>query len=484
MKQYLRIAAFCTMLLATAMVTKAQTRYLDEVFSDVTIDTTIQYGENYEFFTGFQQLKPLLMDVYYPTGDTATNRPVVLLSHNGSFLPEALTAQALGFCFKGRRDSSMVELCKRFARRGYVAISFDYRLGWNATSSDPEVRAKTIIQAVYRAMQDSKGLIRYLRSTHTNGNQWGIDPSKIVLGGSNSGAYVALAANSLNDTTELNQSKFVGTGGRFIQQDTIGDFEGFGGLQNHDNYSGFSSAYNVTLALGGAVGDTSWIQAGEGPVIAFHGSNETLTPYNTGIVVTSTGQPVIEVSGAGDFMPVYNRLGCNNSFLPNNFAQGPANRQNGVFTQSYEGLYPFHGQSFEPWNWYSCNLSINSFATKAKANLYIDTIMGYTAPRLYKQLIDNSYEGPTGIFEAKNDISMSVYPNPANNYLTVKVAGEQKPMASLQLVDITGRVVSEVKDVDAYTASVNVAELVNGIYTLNVKLTDGNTAARRIAVHK
>lgn len=485
MKQYLRIAAFCTMLLATAMVSNAQVRYLEEVFSNVDVDTTIQYGENYEYYTGFASLKPLVMDVYTPAGDNQTNRPVILLSHNGSFLPEAITSQG-GYCFAGRRDSAMVELCKRFARRGYVAISFDYRLGWNFQSSDAETRAKTIIQAVYRAMQDSKSLIRYLKDDFSNnGNQWGIDTSKIVLGGSNSGAYVALAANSLNDVAELSTTKFVGTGGPFISQDTLGDFDGLGGLLNHDNHTGFSSKFQATLALGGAVGDTSWIQAGEGPVIAFHGVNEFLTPYNTGLVVTSTLQPVIEVSGAGDFMPVYDRLGCNNVLAPNNFGQGPPNRQGGVPTVSYEGLYPFYNAGYEPWNWYPCTLTtINPGANPTRGNLYIDTIMGYSAPRLYKVLIDNTYEGPTGIFEAKNDISMSVFPNPANNYFTVKVAAEQKPIASIQLVDVTGRIVSEQTNVAGNSANVNVAELVNGIYTLNVKLTDGSMAARRVAVTK
>lgn len=487
MKQYLRIAAFCTALFATAMVAKAQqVRYLDEVFADVQVDTTIVYGQNYGYYSNFLTLQPLVMDVYRPVGDTATKRPVVLLSHNGSFVPESATAQPpLNFCFKGRKDSSMVELCHRFARRGYVAISFDYRLGWAASSSDQETRAKTIIQAVYRAMQDGKTLIRYLKNdVITGSNQWGIDTSKIVLGGSNSGAYVALAANSLNDVSELSQPKFVGLNGPFIDQDTIGDFDGFGGTQNNDNYPGISSKFQATLALGGAVGDTSWIQAGEGPVIAFHGVNETLTPYNTATVVTSTQQAVIEVSGAGDFMPVYNRLGCNAAFSPNNFMDGPPNKQGGVTTVSYEGLYPLYGQTFEPWNWYSCQLLINPFATKAKANLYIDTIMGYSAPRLYKTLIDNSYQGPVGIFEAKGDIQMSVFPNPANNNINVRVSNEQKAIATVQLIDVTGRIVSEQSNIDAHFTSVNVSEVVSGVYMLNIKLTDGTMATRRVSVEK
>ncbi|MFN8288170.1 MAG: T9SS type A sorting domain-containing protein [Chitinophagales bacterium] len=479
---------------ATAFMAKAQTRYLDEVFTDVQVDTTVVYAQNYEFFSGFAQLKPLVMDVYRPVGDTATHRPLILLSHNGSFLPENITGALLSLCFKGRKDSSMVELCKRFARRGYVAVSFDYRLGWNATSSVQETRTATIIQAVYRAMQDSKSLVRYFKNDYsTNGNSWGIDTAKIVIGGSNSGAYVALAASSLNALSEINDIKFVGTNGAFIKQDTIGDFDGFGGFQNHDNYPGISSKFQCVLALGGAVGDTSWIQAGETPIISFHGVNESGTPYNTGIVTTTTGQPVIEVSGAGDYMPKVDAFGNNNAFKPSNFQQGPPNKNGaGQTTTSIEGLYPFYGQGFEPWNWYEPNCynastnmqTLNPGANPSKASLYIDTIMGYSTPRLYKLLIDQNYMGPSGINEVKDIVSLKLFPNPASSEINVSITANEKPITSIQLFDVTGRLVKDVTNINAFVKTIAVADLSNGIYTLSVKLTDGSTAGRRIAIQK
>ena len=74
-------------------------------------------------------------------------------------------------------------------------------------------------------------------------------------------------------------------------------------------------------------------------MLAFHGVSETSTKYNTGIVVTSSGQPVIEVSGPGDFMPFVDALGNNDVFKPNTFAQGPPNRDGlGNQTVPIEGL--------------------------------------------------------------------------------------------------------------------------------------------------
>ncbi len=489
-------------LLTAVFATQAQTRYLNEVFSNVQVTDSVVYGQNYEHYTGYTIPQPLVMTVYRPLGDTATNRPVILLSHNGSFLPAYITNNLVGLCFAERKDSSIVELCKRFARRGYVAVSYDYRLGWSASSSVQEVRTATIIRAVYRAMQDSKVLVRYFKNDFANNaNSYGIDTGKIVIGGSNSGAYVALACGSMNDTAELSNLKFWGSNGPFIKQDTLGDFEGFGGVQNYDNYPGISSRFQCVLALGGAVGDTSWIQPGEPPVIAFQGLNETGTPYNTAIVTTTTGQPVIEVSGSGDFMPYVDAKGNNNVFMPNSFMQGPPNKDgNGATTTSIEGLYPFYGQYFEPWNWYDPNCFTNSqqmqnladpgnsnnWATPSKADRYMDTIMGYTLPRLYKLFIDPNFTNWTwsGINEVRETVEMKLFPNPAANELNIYINPEQKPISTVRLFDATGRIVKDINAVNAFIKTLDVSSMNSGIYLLYITLTDGTTATRKVVIEK
>ena len=490
MKKLIQILLF-TGLISTAPVIQAQTRYLDEVFTNVQIDTSIVYAQNYEFFTDFTSLQPLIMDVYRPVGDTATNRPVILLSHNGSFLPDVYTHAFAALCFSGIKDSSLEELCKRFARRGYVAVSFNYRLGWAASSTVQETRTATIIQAVYRAMQDSKSLVRYFKNNYANnGNTWGIDTGKFVIGGTNSGAYVALAAGTMNDTSELSNLKFVGSNGPFIRQDTLGDFDGFGGVQNYDNYPGISSRFECVLSLGGAVGDTSWIKAGDPPIIAFQGANETGTPYNTAIVTTTFGDPVVEVSGSGDFMPIVEAKGLNNVFKPNNFRQGPPNiNSNGVQTTSLEGLYPFYGKEFEPWNWYdpTCYTNsqqmqtLNPGSNRTTANLYIDTIMGYTLPRLYKLFIDPSFNA---IQEIKENVQVGLFPNPASTSVNISVTTVQTPISNIRLFDVAGRLVKEVSHVGSVTKSMDVSSVNNGIYLITVKLTDGAAATRRLVIER
>ena len=64
-------------------------------------------------------LMPIECDIYQPIGDTATSRPVIIVSHTGSFLPPVANGQPTGSI----KDSSIVEQCTRWAKKGYVACA-------------------------------------------------------------------------------------------------------------------------------------------------------------------------------------------------------------------------------------------------------------------------------------------------------------------------------------------------------------------------
>ena len=159
----------------------AQTRYLDDVFSSVTLTSNITYATNISILPMLQSLPPgpapIQYDIYEPTGDTIVNRPVIILVHTGSFLPPIVNGQPTG----AKTDLSIAEQCKRWAKKGYVVIAMDNRLGWNPTSTDQDVRTSSLLQAAYRGIQDAKAMVRYMRMTEANGNPYGIDESKIVF---------------------------------------------------------------------------------------------------------------------------------------------------------------------------------------------------------------------------------------------------------------------------------------------------------------
>ena len=146
---------------------QGQVRYLDEIFTDVSVDLNVVYGNNISILTGAPAAIDLTMDVYRPVGDNATNRPVVIYVHTGSFLPQYFNGQITG----GKQDSCAVEICKRLARMGYVAVSATYRQGWLPLADDQNTRTSTLLQAAYRGIIDTRTCIRFLRKSNAeNGN--------------------------------------------------------------------------------------------------------------------------------------------------------------------------------------------------------------------------------------------------------------------------------------------------------------------------
>lgn len=458
-------------------------RYLTPQFSDVKVTKDIKYGENYSYNTSFLTTEDLLMDVYEPEGDTETKRPVIILGHGGSYLSL--------YPWGKKEQYSVVEMCNRFAKLGYVAVSIDYRLGWQAGSSDAEIREKTIINAVYRGMQDFKTAVRYFKKDATNDNLWKIDPCKIFVGGTNSGGYSALATGTLNKVDELHGVKFLDSNGNpYINQTLTGDFDGFGGSQNLDNHAGYTSDARAILALGAATGDSLWVEAGETPVVAMAGVDETTTPYNTAIVITSSGTAIIVVSGAGDFMPRLERLGNNTVFAAAGLPAGPPNKNGaGQITEPIEGLYPFYGAGFEPWSWYDeaqamGDPSLNPTASQVKAMAYIDTIISYTAPRFFEIIKDETAcQVTTSVKDVqKETLNFSAVPNPASNTITVIGASPETAIVSATLFDINGRVVRTIDNKSGYYAVIPVEDLANGMYTVAIQTNDGNHSMKKVII--
>ncbi len=153
-----------------------------------------------------------MMDVYEPTGDTETDRRVLVMLHTGSFLPAIANGQPTG----DKSDFAIVEACKNYARRGYVAVAVNYRLGWNPVSTSEDVRRATLIQAAYRGLQDTKTAVRFLRKTAAeDGNPYGVG-EKFAVGGYGTGGYLSLAVASLNDyESELLMAKFIDNSRRY-----------------------------------------------------------------------------------------------------------------------------------------------------------------------------------------------------------------------------------------------------------------------------
>jgi len=238
---------------------KSQTRYLDEIFDEVTKTEDVIYGNApdlpFVFLFEWNTIDiDLDMDIYEPAGDTITNRPVIIFIHSGAF-------------FTGNNEADdVVALSVASAKRGYVAVSMNYRLGLNVLSSYSGERA------VYRGVQDASAAIRYLREHHTD---YGIDYEKIFIWGTSAGSFIGLHLTFTEDD-ERTESTFGGG-----EDPDLGCINCEGNDYEHD------SKPNAVISCWGAIGDLNWIdQHNNTPTIMFHGTSDTVVPFNSGYPFT------------------------------------------------------------------------------------------------------------------------------------------------------------------------------------------------------
>ncbi len=464
MKQTLR-NTFLVAALAGTVGANAQ-RYLSEVFTDaqLVITPNVTFGTNIDFLTSdfsnpaiygpnivelqtavstqqpippayFNPADPstaikvtnLRMDVYEPDQaiDTVAERPVFIFVHTGNALPPPINGSPNGT----RKDSTAVEVCKRMARRGYLAISMSYRGGWNPIGTTLEIRRGTLLNAIYRAIHDVKQCIRTVKADAAGADMYGADASRVILYGEGTGGYITLGTATLNHPSELYIEKFrpdpFDPNTSYIDSTTVGNIEGFGGQLCLYRPNGQSSAFNFCVNAGGALADTSWLEPGDVPMVAFHTVFDPFAPFTEGIVIVpTTGEQVVPVQGSNLFMQLVNDYGNNGSFAA--LAGDPytdAARALYGTTQVHsgstvnintgvEGLYPlvtpdwpaiFAGTQEEasPWQWWDQNsalaqtvviqpnitanmasLASNPNSSPEKGRSYIDTIVGYMSPRI------------------------------------------------------------------------------------------------------
>jgi hypothetical protein len=512
MRKFLPAMLSAFALLAIVQTASAQ-RYLNEVFQSVQVTPSVVYGMNKEVLTGAPVMKNLTMDVYEPAGDGQAERPLIIYMHTGSFLPPVINANPTG----SRYDSTVVEMCKQFARRGYVVAAMSYRLGWNPVSSDQDVRTGSLLQAVYRAMQDAKACVRYFREEATvNGNPFRVDTANIILGGQGTGGYVAMGYATVDNVGELYLPKFISNssnssygfvaGQSYVIPQIWGDWDGYGGdttVNYPNNHVGYNNRVSFVFNMGGALGDSTWMSPGDAPLVAFHVTGDPFAPFGNGPVYVPTQPPqyVVDVSGSAVAVATANAYGNNNCFNNAGFTD-PYTQQANMMNGGQDGLYPFNTDPFVqsgPWEWYDSTsltlfaqvigqpaaagtqaymngLATNPDMSKAKALAYIDTIQNYVNPRIVYCL---------GLLTGVNNIEqeaakVSVFPNPSNGEFTVdlrEVAGEPQ---YIRVSDISGRLIREISVREKASYSFRGMDLSRGLYTVKIGFDAGEVTKKLV----
>ncbi|MEO0898168.1 MAG: T9SS type A sorting domain-containing protein [Bacteroidota bacterium] len=521
-----RVLVLLTGLIALAMMNNVtgQTRYLDDVFTSVDRMDTVVYAQNISILTlnnGDPDTLPLICDIYMPSGDTATDRPVVLIAPTGNFLPRLFNGGPYGTI----KDSVVVELANRLAMKGYIAVPYYYRQGWDAANIDVVVQTQTLLQASYRGIQDARTLARYFRMTHDmQNNVYGINPDNISIIGTGTGGYMSLGAAFLNDFNEIDLPKFkdITTGDLLVNEPRDGDINGeVAAALNIPNHVGYSNAFKVAVNLGGALGDSTWVDQGEIPTICFHTNVDPFAPYELGnVIVPTTGNVVIpEAAGSYLVSKIQDRFGNNQVFKDAGFGSpvtGVANSRN----NGWEGFFPFlfdvptgaldcFGTPIDsvpassPWNWYDeatfiSNWDAGPFPTlfgapgvaancgelandpgndAAQARVYIDTVMAYMVPRI---AVANGLVTATNLTDIINQ-ELNMYPNPATNLITITNSDPMNPVYEVAILDQQGRMVYQRNMNERGTINIERGNLASGLYLVRIQ-TDKGRATKKLVL--
>jgi hypothetical protein len=492
-----------------AVASFAQVKYVDPIYdaSTVTVTKNVQYATHISILPVLSGGSPapenLTMDVYRSTGNNDAAKPLVIFLHTGNFLPRYGNNGPTG----ARDDSATAAFCNKLAQRGYVVASISYRLGWNPVSPDENVRRETIINAAYRGVQDLAAAVRFFKKdVKVGGNTYAIDTTKIAVGGQGTGGYVTLAYATLDRQAEIRSEKFYNLNAkRWMVQDSalLGDRLGFKipgtlGQLCLENHKGYTSDVQIAFNIGGALGDSSWLEKGSLPIISVHGVQDPFAPYKLGVVsVPGTNPPlnVVDVSGSYDVIQRTTKYGNNASYKGKVY--DVYTMQANKINDGLDGLFPIAGAAngSGPYEWWdtaaikalgfpnTATIIANGNASnplhkifgKSRAIKYVDSIMGYVAPRL---AVSMGIVSSVGMKETNLASNVTVAPNPAKNQIIIHNNWSNRSLISAELVDLNGRSIQKM-NLGSVHNTVNLKASA-GIYMLRMQFNDGIGAQKLV----
>lgn len=376
-------------------------RYLVPYYQQVDVQADILFGENLQptIFnpTATQQL---YLDFYQPANDTlSTGRPLILWAFGGAFV--------LG----SRKNGDIIELCNRFSKLGYANAAIDYRLTSDLVFFGSDSLSYV---AVMKGKHDMQAAIRFFVQDARGPNLYNIDTARIFVGGVSAGAITALHTAYLNEISEI---------------PAIVDTAAIGGLAGLSGNPGLPMPVAGVINLCGGLGDTTWLKAGDVPVVSVHGDKDDVVPYGTDtITLFNLG---LLLHGSASVQEHADRIGVT------------------------ADLYTYVDQLHVPWS-------------NNPQGPYMDTTFGFVRDFLYPIVCAI----PLAVEEKEAKQHVQVWPNPAHTVATVQWPGQDQS-AQLQLLDIQGRVVWAGTATGSNQATIPRNQVPAGMYWISI-LTHNN----------
>lgn len=376
-------------------------RYAAPMFTSVTEVLNVKYGENKKQ-DGITN-EELFLDIYYPANDTDNQRAVVLLAHGGSFIAGS------------RQD--IADLCRNYAKLGYVTVSMSYRL----ITPDMQMILNPSLEfqkGVVRAVHDMKAAIRFIRGSATTGNNpYGINPNIIIVGGYSAGAIIANHAVYLDQESE-------------IPTDLLPYYNTQGGLEGTSGTPSVNSNAQMVVSMCGAIKDTTWITTGSVPYVGVHNETDNVVPNIYG--TPNVGVPI----------PV--------------FLYGDSLMYTRALNQNIPAKYKMVRSSGH------CDFPAAETFT-------------FVTNAVYEQLcVQNLF------VQKMEEIPFSIYPNPSQNELTIAVSSTNSSYL-VEIFDLMGKQILRGDfAADQQTINLNISNLSTGVYTVRLMNQEGQSSIKKL----
>ena len=392
----------------------AQQRYVDSLFVVVQTDTNRVYATAPQLTSQYAgesatENVNLTMHVFQPANDAELRRPMLLCFHGGAFVSGT------------KEHDDMLAFCRQFASRGYVTASVQYRLGMNVVSAVSGTRS------VYRALQDCRAAIRYIKH---NAVQLKIDTAKIFALGSSAGGFIGLHTAYMNKESEKPAS--ANAINNFPP--TLDNGPDLGALDAIESIYRYGGMPNGVISLWGGLKDTILIeQTDTTPLFLVHGTSDNIVPFNVGTPFNLTTLPATYGSN-----PIHQRLSNLHIDHQTYFVDGAG--------------HEFYGVTNGMWS--------------PSPNAYWDTVVTKVTQFLYPRVVITSARREQylpNIF-----VLYQNYPNPFNPTTTISYQLSAKDFITLNIFDILGREVAtllnEVKEAGNYSVKFDASKLSGGMY--------------------
>ncbi len=401
---YLLLITYC--LFVTPLSMSAQTasgcnglRYVNDIFTDTSM-TTLRYGVNNVGAT----VQQLYLDLVQPKTDTMSRRPLIIWAYGGGFISGV------------RKDMSA--FCEMYAKKGYVAATIDYRLYSFANNGLPD--SIKITNTIIQAVQDMKASIRYFKKTvKEDGNPYRIDTSNIIVGGVSAGAITAML------TAQMDSTDPIPTWIRTI-------ITAQGGFEGNSGTPLYSSNVKGAISMSGGLYRKEWIDKGDVPFAAYHGTADNTVAYGYGLNVYN-----FYGDGDGTCAPYAASLGVPAVLLT-------------VPSGGHTDIYPSS----------PTNIPATFVTWVSKMTTFMQKLVCGGTPLPTEELVDNQ--------------AVKIYPNPSSEDMTLEIArNTEGGKFDITVLDALGRHVFSIKNQTNEAMILHKKDIGTGLFFVRLDFANG-----------